>query len=32
MARRFKRIDYEEALEQTVTLRDVLPSDHPQSS
>ena len=28
MARRFKMIDYEKALDQTVTIRDVLPSDH----
>ena len=28
MARRFKMIDYEKALDQTVTIRDVLPPDH----
>ena len=28
MARRFKTIDYEKALDQTVTIRDVLPPDH----
>ena len=28
MARRFKMVDYEKAIEQTVTIRDVLPSDH----
>jgi transposase len=28
MARMFKMIDYEKALDQTVTIRDVLPSDH----
>jgi len=28
MTRRFKMIDYEKALDQTVTIRDVLPSDH----
>jgi transposase len=28
MARRFKMIDYEESLDQTVTIRDVLPPDH----
>jgi transposase len=28
MARRFKRVDYEESLEQTVTIRECLPADH----
>ena len=28
MARRFKMIDYDKALDQTVTIRDVLPPDH----
>ena len=28
MARRFKMIDYEKSLDQTVTIRDVLPPDH----
>jgi transposase len=28
MARRFKMIDYEQALDQTITIRDVLPPDH----
>jgi transposase len=28
MTRRFKMIDYEKALDQTVTIRDVLPPDH----
>jgi transposase len=28
MARRFKVIDYEKALDQTITIRDVLPPDH----
>jgi len=28
MARRFKVVDYEKALDQTVTVRDVLPPDH----
>ena len=28
MARRFKMVDYEKALDQTVTIRDVLPPDH----
>ena len=28
MARRFKMIDYEKALDQTVTIRDILPADH----
>jgi transposase len=28
MARRFKSVDYDKSLEQTVTLRDVLPPDH----
>ena len=28
MARRFRMIDYEKALDQTVTIRDVLPPDH----
>jgi transposase len=28
MGRRFKMIDYEKALDQTVTIRDVLPPDH----
>ena len=28
MARRFKMIDYEKALEQTVTIREALPPDH----
>ncbi len=28
MARRFKLVDYEKALDQTVTIRDVLPPDH----
>jgi transposase len=28
MARRFRMIDYEKSLDQTMTLRDVLPSDH----
>ena len=28
MARRFKMIDYEKALDQTITIRDVLPPDH----
>jgi len=28
MARRFKMVDYEKALNQTVTIRDVLPPDH----
>jgi transposase len=28
MARRFKVVDYEKALDQTVTIRDVLPPDH----
>jgi transposase len=28
MARRFRVIDYEEALDRTVTIRDVLPPDH----
>lgn len=28
MARRFRMVDYEEALDQTVTIRDVLPPDH----
>jgi transposase len=28
MARRFKMIDYEKALDQTVTIREVLPPDH----
>lgn len=28
MARRFKMIDYEKALDQTVTIRDILPPDH----
>ena len=28
MARRFRMVDYEKALDQTVTIRDVLPPDH----
>ena len=28
MARRFKMVDYEKALDQTITIRDVLPPDH----
>ena len=28
MARKFKRVDYEEALEMTVKVRDVLPPGH----
>ncbi|MBC8263528.1 MAG: transposase [Anaerolineales bacterium] len=28
MARRFKQVDYEESLDQTVTIRECLPSDH----
>jgi transposase len=28
MARRFKRVDYEKALDQTVTIRECLPDDH----
>ena len=28
MARKFKTVDYEEALEMTVKMRDVLPADH----
>jgi transposase len=28
MARRFKRVDYEQSLEQTVTIRECLPADH----
>lgn len=28
MARKFKRVDYEESLEQTVTIRECLPADH----
>jgi transposase len=28
MARRFKMIDYEKSLDQTITIRDVLPPDH----
>ena len=28
MARRFRMIDYEKSLDQTVTIRDVLPPDH----
>jgi len=28
MARRFKMIDYEESLDQTITIREVLPPDH----
>lgn len=28
MGRRFRMIDYEEALDQTVAIRDVLPPDH----
>lgn len=28
MARRFKRVDYEQSLKQTVTLEEVLPPDH----
>lgn len=28
MARRFKMVDYDKALDQTVTIRDVLPPDH----
>ena len=28
MARRFKRVDYEESLEQTVTIKDCLSADH----
>jgi transposase len=28
MARRFKSVDYDKSLEQTVTLKDVLPPDH----
>ena len=28
MARRFRMIDYEKALDETVTIRDVLPTDH----
>jgi transposase len=28
MARRFKKVDYEKALDQTVTIRECLPSDH----
>ena len=28
MARRFKKVDYEEALDQTVTIRECLPPDH----
>jgi transposase len=28
MARRFKRVDYEVSLEQTVTIRECLPADH----
>jgi len=28
MARRFKKVDYEAALDQTVTLRECLPPDH----
>ena len=28
MARRFRMIDYEKSLDQTITIRDVLPSDH----
>jgi len=28
MARRFKSVDYDKSLEQTVTLKDVLPRDH----
>ncbi len=28
MARRFRMVDYEKALDQTITIRDVLPPDH----
>jgi transposase len=28
MARRFKRVDYEQSLEQTVTIKECLPADH----
>ena len=28
MARRFRMIDYEKSLDQTITIRDVLPPDH----
>ena len=28
MARRFKVVDYNKSLEQTIVLRDVLPPDH----
>ncbi len=28
MARRFKQVDYEESLDQTVTIRECLPPDH----
>ena len=28
MARRFKKVDYEKALDQTVTIRECLPPDH----
>jgi len=28
MARRFKMVDYEKSLDQTITIRDVLPPDH----
>ena len=28
MARRFKMVDYEKVLDQTITIRDVLPPDH----
>ncbi len=28
MARRFRMVDYEKALDQTVTIRDILPPDH----
>jgi transposase len=28
MARRFKRVDYEKSLEQTVTIKECLPADH----
>jgi transposase len=28
MARRFKKVDYEESLDQTMTIRECLPPDH----
>jgi hypothetical protein len=28
MTRKFSRIDYEKALDQTITIRDVLPPNH----